>query len=89
MCSVSMPTGQWVHIALVRVGTTVTLYKNGVGGTTATSSQNFISQNVFVGADDSAGSGTLNGYINDVRITNGVARYTSNFTPPTAAFPTS
>jgi hypothetical protein len=88
MCSVSMPTGQWVHIALVRVGTTVTLYKNGVGGTTATSSQNFISQNVFVGADDSAGSGTLNGYINDVRITNGVARYTSNFTPPTAAFPT-
>jgi hypothetical protein len=89
MCSVSMPTGQWVYIALVRVGTTVTLYKDGVGGTTATSSQNFISQNVFVGADTSAGSGTLNGYIDDLRITNGIARYTSNFTPPTAAFPTS
>jgi hypothetical protein len=89
MCSVSMPTGQWVHIALVRVGTTVTLYKNGVGGTTATSSQDFISQNVFVGTDDSAGGGSLNGYINDLRFTAGVARYTSNFTPPTVAFPTS
>jgi hypothetical protein len=88
MCPVSMPTGQWVHIALVRVGTTVTLYKNGVGGTTATSSQDFISQNVFVGADDATGGGALNGYINDLRITVGVARYTSNFTPPTAAFST-
>jgi hypothetical protein len=89
MCSVSMPTGQWVHIALVRVGTTVTLYKNGVGGTTATSSQDFISQNVFVGTDNATGGAALNGYIDDLRFTTGVARYTSNFTPPTVAFPTS
>jgi hypothetical protein len=34
---------------------------------------------------DPAGSSTFNGYIDDYRITKGVARYKTNFTPPTSA----
>ena len=35
------------------------------------------------------GTGTLDGNADELRITRGVARYTADFTPPTAAFPDS
>lgn len=85
----SINTGAWVHVAVCRSGTTLRMFVDGVqqGGdltdaTTYTSGTNF-----RVGDD---GSSTFwNGNIDDLRITNGVARYTANFTPPTAEFPDS
>jgi hypothetical protein len=83
----------WQHIALVRNGTTFTPYFNGVAGTTTTSSSaiywNSGTSNVnqiTVGGTE-ASTQVLNGYIDDLRITKGYARYTANFTPPAAAFP--
>lgn len=75
----------WTHVALVRNGTTTTLYLNGTSVASGTSANpNDNTSPLQLGT----GSSGFVGYINDFRITNGLARYTSNFTPPTAAFPT-
>ena len=78
-------TDTWHHLALARSGNTLTPYFNGVAGATASSSLPIypLTDRVIVGG----GFGFSNAYIDDLRITKGVARYTSNFTPPTAPFP--
>jgi len=80
-----LTTGTWYHIALVRSSGTVNLYVNGtsVGSATITSAIN--GPYIVVGGYYSS-SFLFNGYLDDVRITKGFARYTSSFTPPTAAF---
>lgn len=80
-------SGSWQHIAAVRSGSTTTLYVNGssvASGTTGVWSSG--SNPIYVGYAPSSNL-VFNGYIDDLRITKGVARYTSNFTVPSAAFP--
>ena len=81
-----VPASQWVHIALSRSGTSTKLFINGLqGGSTYADSNNYIDSPVRVGgANDGSSVASLNGYLDDLRITKGVARYTSNFTPPGA-----
>lgn len=80
----------WYHIAVVREGTGANqtkIYINGTNDGTGTVSTDFNQTSImYVGANRTGGD-ALNGYIDDLRITKGVARYTGNFTPPTAAFP--
>jgi hypothetical protein len=84
--SATFTTGAWVHFAAVRYSGTIYLFKNGVSvGTPTSASGTLDRQTVTVGAWPS-GSATLTGYINDLRITKGIARYTQNFTPPTTAY---
>ena len=62
------------------------LYLNGVVDATFSVSTNLSNTSFTVGMQ----GGTLyplNGYIDDLRVTKGVARYNSNFTPPTKAYP--
>ena len=81
-------TNAWAHVALVRNGNSFVLYANGIGGSTATSSGPLYDPSSAVDIGRLVGVGNaFNGYIDDLRITKGVARYTSNFTPPTAPFP--
>ena len=83
-------TGQWYHLAVTRSGNTFTLWIDGVSSGTATLTTSIYQStlNVTVGAD-SNGAGLFNGYMSNLRVTNGYARYSSNFTAPTAPFPTS
>jgi hypothetical protein len=76
----------WYYFACVRNGATTTMYINGVSigsGTSINCAQT--NGSIVVGYVASQGI-YLNGYIDDLRITKGFARYTANFTPPTAAF---
>jgi hypothetical protein len=84
----SIAINTWYHVALVRNGSVFTPYINGVAGTTTTSSATLFASTLplVIGATGNAAS-FFNGYIDDFRITNGIARYTAAFTPPTAAFP--
>jgi len=85
----------WHHVAATVAGGTRRLFLNGslISGATTTIGSGYTQANVFastmrVGNTPNTGYPLpLNGYIDDLRITKGVARYTSNFTPPTAPFP--
>jgi len=79
----------WHHIALVRNNTAVKFYYDGVLKGSGTDSTNLTATAIDIGyVISSGGWGSFYGYIDDVRITKGYARYTSNFTPPTSAFQT-
>ena len=77
----------WTHIAVSRSGSTISGFINGnLLGTTETNSSSIGNGPLKIGSD-SAGNNNFNGYIDDLRITKGVARYTSSFTPPIKAYP--
>jgi len=88
-------TGTWYHLAVTRNGSNLKFFINGtqIGTTQSLSGITLYatSANLIVGGElgGSGGSlpGKMSGYIDDLRITDGYARYVSNFTPPTAALP--
>ena len=88
--SATINNGSWYHLAMTNSGGTIRAFVNGVqAGSNYSNSSNFTaSNNSAIGAQQD-GAVPLNGYINNLRITKGVARYTATFTPPTAPFPTS
>ena len=89
----TMTAGVWTHIAVTRSGSTFRAFLDGVlvsafTFTNATVLAGLATQALYIGGRVD-GLSSMNGYLDDVRITKGVARYTANFTPPTAALPTS
>ncbi len=85
----SVTANTWVHFAVVKNGSAYRVYVNGVGGSTVTDSTAIAltsTPNAIIG-DAPFGSYPFVGYMDDLRITKGYARYTTTFTPPTAAFP--
>jgi hypothetical protein len=83
----------WNHVAWVRSSGTLTFYINGSASGTVSLSTYKSQPLTLVGITNYSAGGApglyfpFNGYIDDLRITKGVARYTANFTAPTKEFP--
>ena len=82
----SPSTSTWYHVAITRSGTSGRAFVNGIQiGTTLTLSiSDVASPNAIQIGKTHTVAQYLLGYIDDLRITKGYARYTSNFTPPSA-----
>lgn len=82
----TMSNNTWHHIALVRSGNTFTLYQDGVslGSVTSTDSIADLAAALTIGFSD---SDYFTGHLDEIRISKGIARWTANFTPPTAEYP--
>ena len=69
----------WQHIAVARSGSSTRLFVNGTQvGSTWTDTTTYAASPALMGGI---------GFVDDLRITKGYARYTANFTPPTTALP--
>lgn len=80
------PLNEWTHIALVRSGSTVKVYANGIAVLTTSSSANLgSSKAVIIGTGAHALGENFIGYIDDLRVVKGSAVYTANFSPPASA----
>lgn len=81
----TITTGAWQHIAVTRDGSSVVrAFVNGsqVGGS-VTNATSFGTTNVRIATSS---NGSMQGYVDDLRVTKGIARYTGAFTPPTAQY---
>lgn len=81
----------WVHIAIVRNGTAMAMYVNGVSESTSTQSATLAgtANSIWIGAaGDNLGITYYNGYVSNLRFVKGQALYTGTFTPSTTPLTT-
>ena len=82
----TITAGAWSHIAVSRASGVTRLFVNGtVQATTYTDANVYPARPAAIGASFQA-SNRFTGYIDEVRISRGVSRYTTTFTPTLSAF---
>ncbi len=79
---------QWIHVAVVRSGSLITLYTNGnADGASISDSSNLgNTQSLEIGRGETNLAFDHGGYIDEFRISKGIARWTSSFAPPTSEY---
>lgn len=77
---------KWTHVAWVRKDGFMTIFVDGVGGSSASMPNSLGGSGLRIGGGAYQNYYNYEGFIDEVRITKGLARYTSNFNPPTVAF---
>lgn len=79
----NMQPNTWYHIAVTRSSGTVRLFLNGALVSSGSLTTNFgTTATTYIGGAARSASLSFYGYIGYLAVTNNVARYTSNFTPP-------
>lgn len=91
LTSASITPSQFTHIAIQRRGSKYEIFQNGVKQTEADATSFVLADDTspFVFGAAEGGTYGLASHLDELRITKGVARYTANFTPPSAPFPNS
>lgn len=92
ICNVN--DSQWHHWAVQRQSNQVSLFKDGTIIGTSTNATNipangldgFVTIGTQINTSTKVSVYPFNGYIDELRITKGIAHYTENFTPPTEPF---
>ena len=81
------PLNRWVHVAFCRAAGIIRLFYNGVlqASNTDTGDISSTAGTAYLGADNT-GTFPFGGYLDELRITKGIARYVSNFQTPTGPF---
>ena len=88
--SASLSINIWYHLAIVRENDDWKLFVDGVSQGTVVNAATFpnLSSPLYIGVDwyNSSPSSQSKGYMDELRLSKGIARWTSNFTPPTQAY---
>ncbi len=85
-------TNTWYHIAFVRSGTRGLIFLNGIlqsmNEITAFSTNDVgnLTGSMYIGRGENDPNYTVKGNIDELRISKGIARWTSDFTPPTSEY---
>ena len=77
-------TGSWNHYAITRNNSIAYIFKNGVLLGSGSVTTNYVQSGLQIGLG--AGS-AVSGYIDELRVTKDLARYTASFTPPARQHP--
>lgn len=86
----SLTAAAWNHVAFVRSGSTLYLFLNGNLEVSIAQSVAIVDGGRQLGIGGQTGAALaeiLNGYLTNLRVTKGLARYTANFSVPMLPFP--
>jgi hypothetical protein len=85
--NIAVNFNEFNHVAVTRSGDVFRMFINGTVAATGTFSGRDLTKNTLTVAATESGTAPGLMHVDDLRITKGVARYTANFTAPTAPFP--
>jgi len=81
--SYTLNINSWYHFAVVKNGSTLNVYINGISVISTADTKTYTGQYMAIGGIHSSPF-LMSGWISNLRVVKGTAVYTANFTPPTA-----